>query len=139
MQNKAALPVSNQEMRYSILLALLLAGTTVLPAADFKGATEVLRQAAQASPKPQEKSKDPQAPFRDRLKAFQSQSTNLPPAQVATQWLALVDDFGKQTMAQIVLTIFQGAAKRRPANRPPGSHLHRVYSRTKEEDHVLDV
>src|SRR6266446_3320324 len=95
MQNKPGPSVSNEEMRCAILLALLLTGSTWLHAADFKGATEVLRQAAQASPRPKEKSKDPSEPFREKLKAFQAQSTNLPPAQAAEQWLALVNDFEK--------------------------------------------
>src|SRR5258706_7810450 len=97
MQNTEGLSLSNQEMRYPILLAVLLAGGTLLHAADFKGAAEVLRQAAQASPKPKEKSKDPHEPFREKLKAFQTHGTNLPPAQAATQWLALVDDFEKES------------------------------------------
>ena len=96
MQNKAGSSVPNQGIRYAIILAVLITASTVVRAADFKGATEVLRQAAQASPKPaQEKTKDPYEPFREKLKAFQAQITNLAPSQAATQWLALVDDFQK--------------------------------------------
>jgi tetratricopeptide (TPR) repeat protein len=97
MQNQAGLSVFNQAMCFAIFLAIFLAGSTSLQAADFKGATEVLRQASQASPKPKEKTKDPHEPFREKLKAFQAQSTNLPPAEAATQWLALVDDFEKES------------------------------------------
>src|SRR5258707_10268687 len=97
MQNKAGLALSNQEMRFGFILALLLAGSNLLRAADFKGAAEVLRQVAQASPKPTEKSKDPYEPLREKLKAFQAHGANLPPAQAATQWLVLLDDFEKES------------------------------------------
>src|SRR5260370_33100212 len=91
MRNKAASSVSHKEMRCAIFLSALL-GTSVLAAApEFKGATEVLRQAAQDSPKPKQKTKDPYEPFREKLKAFQVQSTNLPTPQAAAQWIGLVD------------------------------------------------
>ena len=61
----------------------LLAGAAIfmanmsLPAAGFKGAAEVWRESTQASVKPKEKTKDPFEPFREKLKAFESQATNL--------------------------------------------------------------
>jgi hypothetical protein len=48
-----ALP-GNEALSCATLLALLLAGNVYLHAADFKGAAEALRLAAEASPKPQE-------------------------------------------------------------------------------------
>jgi hypothetical protein len=97
MQNKAGWSVLNQSMRSVTLISALLAAGVVCRAADFKGAAEVLRQAAQTSPKPQEKKEYPDQPFRDKLNAFESQNTNLPPAQAAGQWLELVDEFEKQS------------------------------------------
>src|SRR5437762_9428152 len=97
MRNKAGWAVSDNTMRSLITLIVLLAAPMLPHAADFKGATEVLRQAAQTSAAPKEKSQDPYSPFREKLKAFQSQSTNLPPAQAATQWLALVEEFQNQS------------------------------------------
>jgi len=87
--------VSNQNMNTVTLFALLLAETTLVQSADFKGAAEVLRQAAQVSPKPQPKNRDPHEQFRQKLVAFQAQSTNLAPALAAQQWLGLVEDFEK--------------------------------------------
>ncbi len=97
MQNKAGWAVLNENMRLATLLSLLLIVGTPSHGAEFKGAAEVLRQAAQASPKPKEKKDDPYQPFREKLEVFQSQSTNLPPAQAAAQWLALVDEFETQS------------------------------------------
>src|SRR5438094_684371 len=97
MRNKASSMVSNHGMRSATIFAVLVAGDTWLQAAEFKGAAEVLRQAAQAPSKPREQRKDPYEPFREKLKVFQAQSTSLPAAQQATQWLALVDDFEKQS------------------------------------------
>src|SRR2546430_12487127 len=84
-------------MRYVLLAGAVLATNSWLRGADFKGAAEVLRQAAQASPKPKEKSKDPFEPLREKLKGFETQSTNLPAAEAANQWLGLVDEFEKQS------------------------------------------
>jgi tetratricopeptide (TPR) repeat protein len=93
MQNKGWCLVLNNNMRAAILFTLFLIINAELRAADFKGAAEVLRQASQTSPKAKEKKEDPSRPFRDKLKAFEKQSTNLPPGQAASQWLALVDEF----------------------------------------------
>src|SRR5262245_11367905 len=97
MQNKPSSWVSNTQMGRLAALIILLVASSV-PAADFKGAAEVLQQAAQTATKPNEKPKDPYAPFRDKLKAFASQSTNLPPDQAAQQWLALVDELEKESV-----------------------------------------
>jgi len=100
MQNKTGLAVSIMQMHYKVyykvLLAALLAASSLAEAADFKGATEVLREAAQATPKPKEAEKDSHGPFRERLKSFAVQSTNLPPSQAATQWLAFTEEFEKE-------------------------------------------
>src|SRR5205807_2760054 len=74
------------------------------PAADFKGAAEVLRQATQTSPEAREKPKDPYAPFREKLKAFAAASTNLPPAAAAAGWLALLEEFEKISTDPAALT-----------------------------------
>src|SRR5438067_1390015 len=97
MQNKAIWPVLKGIMRLTKLLLFLLVLSITTRAADFKETAEVLRQATQASPKSLEKKEDPNQPFRDKLKAFQLQNTNLPPSQAAAQWLALVDEFEKQS------------------------------------------
>lgn len=97
MQNKAGPAAFRHRMPLATLLGLILVFGMASRAADFKGASEVLRQAAQASPKPKEKKEDPTKPFRDKLEAFEAQVTNLSPAQAATQWLALVDEFDKQS------------------------------------------
>ena len=76
MQTKARSSVSAQGKNFVFILLAGLTASVSAPAADFKGAAEVLRQAAQASPKPKEKPKDPNAPFREKLKAFAAASTN---------------------------------------------------------------
>src|SRR5437867_12694317 len=83
-------------MRSAILLSLLLSASPFATAAEFKGAAEILRQAAQASPKSNaEKPKDPYQSFREKLKVFEAQNTNVPPSQAASGWLILADDFQK--------------------------------------------
>src|SRR5437016_11481169 len=106
-----------------IIFSACLAGGFWVAAADFKGAAEVLRQAAQASPKPKEKPKDPNAPFREKLKAFAAESTNLPPSAAATRWLALVEEFEKVSTDSTGL--------------PPGSGLNAV--RPLQFDDVMKV
>src|SRR5262245_54826751 len=83
MQNKMFWPAMRHRNKYLITAALLLASGWPASAADFKGATEVLREASQAAPKRKEKPKDPYEPFREKLKAFQSQSASLQPAEAA--------------------------------------------------------
>src|SRR6266404_2788893 len=113
MRNKLNWVVSDQQMHCAAVLTILFAASAVSPAADFKGAAEVLQQASQAPSKSKEASKDPYAPFRDKLKAFASQSTNLPPDQAARQWLGLVDEFEKESVR------IAGSARRGPwAGRP---------------------
>src|SRR5207245_2931056 len=49
-----------------------------------------------ASPKTNaEKPKDPYQSFREKLKVFEAQNTNVPPSQAASGWLVLADDFQK--------------------------------------------
>src|ERR1700694_821696 len=90
-KNNSALSLPNASRGFGIISAFLLAGVGFAKAADFKGASEVLREAAQAIPKSKEQSTDPFAPFREKLKAFQTAGTNLPPDQAAAEWLQLVD------------------------------------------------
>jgi tetratricopeptide (TPR) repeat protein len=80
-----------------VLLGTTFAGTGILQAADFKGAEQVLREATLASPTAKEKPKDPYAQLREKLKAFETEGGKLPPGEAAKQWLALVDEFGKQS------------------------------------------
>ncbi len=108
MRNKLNWVVSDQQMHCAAVLTILFAASAVSPAADFKGAAEVLQQASQAPSKSKETSKDPYAPFRDKLKAFASQSTNLPPDKAARQWLGLVDEFEKESVR------IAGSARRGP-------------------------
>src|SRR2546427_11481270 len=97
MQNKCAGAELKNHMRYKLVLVAILAAGSWARAADFKGAAEVLREATQQPPKPKEKSTDPYEALREKLKAFEMQGTNLPPAEAAKQWLALVDEFEKQS------------------------------------------
>ena len=81
----SALSASITTRSFGIICVFLLAGVGFTKAEDFKGASEVLREAAQAIPKSKEQSKDPSAPFREKLKSFQTSGTNLPPDQAAAE------------------------------------------------------
>ena len=72
-------------------------------AGDYLGATGVLQQVAERNAAPgQTKESDEPTKFREELKAFARAATNLPPAEAAKQWLALVDRAIKaQRQAQI--------------------------------------
>src|SRR5215212_8881438 len=96
MRNKSTSTVFLMSMRFSLALIVLVAAAGLLAGAEFKGAAEVLRQAAEsAPPKATQTAEDPYARFQEKLKLFQTQSTNLAPSAAAAQWLALVDEFAK--------------------------------------------
>src|SRR6266566_7294342 len=113
MQNKSPGIGLKSHMLYLLLAGAVFAANSWLRAADFKGAAEVLKEAAQASPKPKEKSKDPFEQLREKLKAFETQGPNLPAAEAAKRWLALVDEFEKESAKAAGATI-RGAGKERP-------------------------
>jgi hypothetical protein len=68
MQNNAGWAVLNENMRLATLLSFFLIIGAPSHGAEFKGATEVLWQAAQASPKPKEKKDDPYTSERNNSK-----------------------------------------------------------------------
>jgi len=72
-----------------------------LPAQDYLGASNVLRQAAERNAAPAAKSeKDESAKLRDDLKLFSDSVTNLAPADAAKGWLELVDRAAKVQQQQ---------------------------------------
>ncbi len=80
---------------HKLLLAFILTSLFVLPcgAADYRGADAVLAEALQATSKTNvsQPKVSPATQMKEDLKAFARTSTNLPPAQAATQWLVLFD------------------------------------------------
>ena len=76
-----------------VLLLLVGALPEACRAQSYLGANAVLHQVEERNAKPVEKpaKADEQTQLRDDLKAFSQSATNLPPAEAATRWLALVD------------------------------------------------
>src|SRR5947209_17302726 len=93
MRNKIVWLVSKMIMRTFLVLEMFLLWNCLGGAADFKGATEVLQLASESPAKPKQNGDDPNAVFRQKIKAFGSSSTNLTSAEAAKQWLTLVEDF----------------------------------------------
>jgi tetratricopeptide (TPR) repeat protein len=112
MRNNKSTAVSNMSMRLPILFACGLM-TIQTEAADFKGAVAVLKEAAQQKPKPKEQANDPFSAYREKLKAFKTENTNLPPAKAASQWLEIVDEFDK-VQADFLKSLRRGRTGSRP-------------------------
>src|SRR5437660_10547210 len=92
MRNKFVLLIRKSVTR-ALLPPIVLLSINVSLGSDFKGASEVLRLAAETSAITKEKRAEPNAAFREKLKSFQASNTNLAPADAAKQWLALVEQY----------------------------------------------
>jgi len=86
-------PIFAQTIHLWLVIVTLGLSTNFVPAADFKGAAEVLRLAAESRSEPKPKPSDPHAAFRDKLKRFAAASTNSSAADAAKQWLTLIDQY----------------------------------------------
>src|SRR5437899_10797131 len=86
-------PIFAQTIHLWLVLVTIGLSTNFVPAADFKGAAEVLRLAAESRSEPKPKPSDPHAAFRDKLKRFAAASTNSSAADAAKQWLTLIDQY----------------------------------------------
>ena len=112
MRNKFVLLIRKSVTRVALLPPIVLLSINVSLGSDFKGASEVLRLAAETSAITKEKRAEPNAAFREKLKSFQASNTNLAPADAAKQWLALVEQYETESAR---LTPEMGFRHRGPA------------------------
>lgn len=77
-------------------LACILFSAQIVLAADYLGASAVLHEVEQRNGTPVTQNKnDASSKLREALKTFGQNSSNLPPAQAAKEWLELVDQATK--------------------------------------------
>ncbi len=79
-----------------VAVAIMLARHAPVRAADYLGASAVLRQAAESKAKPADvKKDDPTGKLRAGLSAFRTNAASLAPAEAAKRWLEFVDQAAK--------------------------------------------